>query len=95
MKHTPSLIVLLLLSACARVGSDAPQPVPVEAPRIPLKVYSKPFQAAVADELDALPAGSKVGDMIGDYGQTRRAVCAAEGWKQEACRIIRAARGSQ
>jgi hypothetical protein len=62
----------------------------VEAPRIALKVYSRAAQTGAATELRALPPGSALAGFIVDYGQLRRGVCAAEGWKQEACRTIRA-----
>jgi hypothetical protein len=95
MKSMLILIGLLSLSACKTVGSDAPQPVPVEAPRILLKVYPRAVQAAVGTELKALPPGSASAGFIVDYGQLRRGVCAAEGWKQEACRMMRAGTGAQ
>ena len=100
MKRTISLVALLLLSACARVGSDTlraplPAPLPLSAPvepaRIPLKDYPATLQIRVADELKALPETSVVAGFIEDYGQLRRAVCAAETWKQPTCRRIRVA----
>jgi hypothetical protein len=94
-KPTQSLVVLLLLTACARVASEPSAPLPIAAPvepaRIPLQDYAAPLQSRVADELTALPEGSALAVFVEDYGQLRRAVCVAEGWKQPACRRIRAA----
>jgi hypothetical protein len=93
MRQVLILPALLWLSACVGVASERPQPVPGEAPRVSLKVYPPALQTRVADELTALPEGSALAGLVIDYGQLRRAVCAAEGWKQPACRIIRQAEG--
>jgi hypothetical protein len=55
---------------------------------VPLIGYAPATQRQAADELRTLPPGSVIGRMIVDYGQLRRAVCAAEGWQQRACRQI-------
>jgi hypothetical protein len=88
------LIVSSLTSACQTVGSEKPQPTPVEAPRIPLKDYPPQLQSRVATELRALPEGSALAGFVIDYGQLRRGVCAAEGWKQAVCLRIKASRDS-
>jgi hypothetical protein len=74
-------------TACATAGSEPPSPT-VEAPRVPLIVYSRAFQSALADAFEGTAPGSPVRVAIKDYGQLRRAVCAAEGWRQPACRAI-------
>jgi uncharacterized lipoprotein YbaY len=96
MRHMISLAAVLLMTACAREASErpaAPLPIaaPVQAARVPLKDYPPEKQTRVADELQALPEGSVLAQFIQDYGQLRRAVCAAEGWKQPTCRRIQAA----
>jgi hypothetical protein len=92
----PALLCLigLWLTGCATAGSDgvktaAPQARPVAAPRLPLKTYSPEWQAGLADALEATPAGSPLRAATMDYGQLRRAVCAAEGWRQPACLEMR------
>lgn len=57
-----ALIVLALLSGCARVVSDV---CPV------MKTYPDDLQTQAADELDALPQGSVIAAMIADYGVMR------------------------
>lgn len=55
---------LLLLSGCATSVSDAsvcPRPI----------TYSDSFLNRAADELDALPEGSAIAQMIEDYGRER------------------------
>jgi hypothetical protein len=57
--------------------------------RIPLKTYPADEQARVADEIEAAPEGARWPQWIGDYGGLRRAICAAEGWRQPVCQTIR------
>lgn len=55
---------LLLLSGCATGNSDAsvcPRPI----------TYDDAFLDRAADELDALPEGSAIAQMIEDYGVER------------------------
>jgi hypothetical protein len=62
-------------------------------PRIALKVYPPAEQAGLADEIARAAAVDIWPDYITDYGMLRRAVCAAEGWRQPACRAIRRSEG--
>lgn len=56
------LIAAMFLASCATESSSVcPQIV----------TYSRNFQIAAADELDALPKGSALVDMIRDYSQLR------------------------
>ncbi|MDG4721576.1 hypothetical protein [Thalassospira aquimaris] len=60
----PLLIAAGLLTGCATASSDQSVcPVPVE--------YSAEFQNRLADELEALPAGSALEQAIIDYGRVR------------------------
>ena len=61
---------MILLSACAGVGSDTP---PGVCP--PVVVYSRAEQARVADEIAALPEGAVIAEWIADY-----AVLRAQAW---------------
>lgn len=60
-------IATSLLSACATAGSEprmiAVCPTVVE--------YSREFQARAADELDLLPEGSAIAEMLADYSVMR------------------------
>ena len=56
------LTALLLLTACATVTSES-------CPR--LVAYSKAQMTRAADELDLLPEGSVIVEMIGDYAVVR------------------------
>lgn len=60
-------IAVSLLTACATAGSE---------PRIatvcpPVVEYSREFQARAADELDLLPGGSAIAEMLSDYAVLR------------------------
>ncbi|MBX6329370.1 MAG: hypothetical protein IRY89_12425 [Pseudolabrys sp.] len=57
------VIATTFLAACATARSD--RPAGVVCPPVP--VYSKPFLKRAADELDCLPAGSAIEQMISDY----------------------------
>lgn len=56
-----------LLTACATVGSKPG--VTTVCP--PVVEYSREFQARVADELDLLPEGSAIAEMLSDYSVMR------------------------
>ncbi|MBZ0130474.1 MAG: hypothetical protein K8F59_15325 [Rhodobacteraceae bacterium] len=60
-------IATTLLTACAMGGSEprivAVCPAVVE--------YSREFQARAADELEVLPEGSAIAEMLGDYAVMR------------------------
>ncbi|KZE36566.1 hypothetical protein AVW15_00115 [Chelatococcus daeguensis] len=60
-------IATIWLSGCATVASD---------PRVatvcpPVVEYSRDFQARAADELDLLPEGSPIAEMLSDYSVMR------------------------
>ncbi|HXF89620.1 MAG TPA: hypothetical protein VNK48_14790 [Xanthobacteraceae bacterium] len=57
------VIATSLLAACATARSD--RPAGVVCPPVP--VYSKPFLKRAADELDRLPSGSAIEQMLADY----------------------------
>lgn len=59
------LIVTLLLTGCAMVGSD------VRAPCPPVVDYTAAEQARAADEVEALPEGAVIARMLGDYAVLR------------------------
>ncbi|MDG3442457.1 hypothetical protein [Nitrospirillum amazonense] len=65
-------IPLLLTAACGTAVSDS-CPALVQ--------YDRPFMAAAADELAALPPGSKLKIMIQDYGTARAQIRACRGVK--------------
>jgi hypothetical protein len=54
------VIAASLLAGCATARSDG-------APCPPVVEYSREFLARVADELDSLPAGSAIEQMLADY----------------------------
>ena len=56
---------MLWLSACATAGSDAQAPCP------PVVDYSVADQARTATEVEALPDGAMVVQMLGDYAVLR------------------------
>jgi hypothetical protein len=56
-----------LLAACARGGSDGPAPCGC----LPLPEYEREFQARAAEELERLPEGSAIEEMLGDYHALR------------------------
>ena len=60
-------IAAISLTGCATVASD---------PRVatvcpPVVEYSREFQARAADELDLLPEGSAIAEMLADYSVMR------------------------
>ena len=65
-----ALTVPAWLSACATVVSDT-------CPT--LFDYSDEVQARAADELDALPSGSALAVLVGDYGVVRNEIRACIG----------------
>lgn len=70
------VIATTLLAACATARSD--RPAGVVCPPVP--AYSKPFLKRAADELDRLPPGSAIEQMLADYQVMREQarVCRAE-----------------
>jgi hypothetical protein len=95
MKWLSLPIVALLPSACMTARSEPPASAPAPAARrIPLISYTPAQQAQVAVEIEQATAVDLWPDLIADYGRTRRAICAAEGWKQPVCQRIRAGKGA-
>ena len=84
-----ALATPLSLTACSTVGSEPVAPHVVAPPRVMLVDYSRAIQTALAGEFLASPPGGAMRAAVVDYGQLRRAVCAAEGWRQIACKHIR------
>ena len=72
--QTAPAIGMILLSACAGVGSDTP---PGVCP--PVVVYSRAEQARVADEIAALPEGAVIAEWIADYAVLRAQARACAG----------------
>jgi len=70
LRLTLVLIATAFLNACATVVSDT-------CPT--LFDYSEAEQARVADELDALPEGSVIARLVGDYGVVRNEIRACRG----------------
>jgi hypothetical protein len=60
-------IVTISLTGCATVASDAD--VATVCP--PVVEYSREFQARAADELDLLPDGSAIAEMLANYSVMR------------------------
>ncbi len=60
-------IATSLLSGCATVGSD-PRLMPVCPPVVE---YSREVQARAAEELEVLPDGSAISEMLADYSTMR------------------------
>ncbi len=60
------MIVTSLLSACATVSSER-----VTGVCPPVVVYSAAFQAKAAEEVQALPEGSTIAEMLSDYAVMR------------------------
>lgn len=81
----------MAVSEAARGPVPAPAALPATVQLVP---YSRPFQAALADDFERLPPGSPGRTAITDYGQLRRAVCVTEGWRQPVCLTIQAAGGA-
>lgn len=70
LRLTLVLIATAFLNACATVVSDT-------CPT--LFDYSEAEQAHAADELDALPEGSVIARLVGDYGVVRNEIRACRG----------------
>lgn len=60
-------IATISLTGCATVASE-PRMATVCPPVVE---YSREFQARAADELDLLPEGSAIAEMLADYGVMR------------------------
>ena len=72
-------IATISLTACATVASK---------PRVttacpPVVEYSREFQARAADELDLLPEGSAIAEMLADYSVMRDQARACDGPRRE------------
>lgn len=65
------LLALTSLASCA-TGSSSLTPVTLVCPTI--VEYSAEFQSRAADELEMLPPGSALAEMVGDYGQLRERI---------------------
>ncbi|MFN3314574.1 MAG: hypothetical protein ACK46Q_14060 [Hyphomonas sp.] len=61
------MIAMLWLTGCATGGSE-PRMATVCPPVVE---YSREFQARAADELDLLPEGSAIAEMLSDYAVIR------------------------
>jgi len=61
------VIATIWLTACATAGSDTGGPVVCP----PVVEYSRAVQAQAAEELDLLPEGSVVVEMLSDYAVMR------------------------
>ena len=57
------VIATTLLAACVTARSE--RPAGVVCPPVP--IYSEPFLKRAADELERLPAGSAIEQMLSDY----------------------------
>lgn len=68
-------IATSLLTACATVSSE-PR---VAAVCPPVVEYRRAFQARAADELDLLPEGSAIAEMLADYSVMRDQARACDG----------------
>lgn len=64
-----------LLTACATASSE-PRAVTVCPPVVE---YSRAFQARAADELELLPQGSAIAEMLADYAVMREQARACDG----------------
>ena len=67
-------IATSLLGGCGTAGSD--RPAPAVCP--PVVAYDVPLQARAAAEVDALPEGSAVADLLSDYAVMREQARACE-----------------
>jgi len=68
MRRLAALVIATsLLTACA-TGSSEPR---VAAVCPPVVEYSRAFQARAAEELDLLPDGSAIAEMLADYSVMR------------------------
>lgn len=62
------VIATSLLTGCATVGSDEVGPVVYP----PVVEYSRELQARAAEELNSLPDGSPIAEMMSDYAVMRK-----------------------
>lgn len=93
MKWLALSIAAILSTGCAATASRPQAQAVPPAARIPLVAYSAAQSAALAGEVERAGAVDIWPVFVADYGRTRRAICAAEGWKQQACLAIRRAGG--
>ncbi|MEF9600907.1 hypothetical protein O4J55_00760 [Paracoccus sp. PXZ] len=61
------VLATIWLSGCATVGSDGSGPGACP----PVVEYSREFQARAAEELELLPEGSAIAEMMSDYAVMR------------------------
>ena len=64
-----SVLIVLLLTGCVTVASDNAVVVRIECPA--LVKYDKEIQTRLADEIDSLPPGSPLRQLINDYSKLR------------------------
>ena len=80
MRAFIALVIAATLSGCLEVGSPTPSAptVTYKSRCPPLKQYTRAEQNRLADELQALPAGSTVEAVVGDFYKMRKACRAVE-----------------
>jgi hypothetical protein len=72
------VIATIWLSACATAGSDAGEPAVCP----PVVEYSRDVQARAAEDLNLLPEGSALVEMLSDYAVMReQARGCLHGWR--------------
>lgn len=67
LRRVALVLATIWLSGCATVGSDGSGPGACP----PVVEYSRKFQARAAGELDLLPEGSAIAEMMSDYAVLR------------------------
>lgn len=67
LRRTVPVLATIWLSGCATVGSDGSGPGACP----PVVEYSREFQARAAEELELLPEGSAIAEMMSDYAVMR------------------------
>ncbi|SEG29246.1 hypothetical protein SAMN05421751_12514 [Jhaorihella thermophila] len=70
-RHAAFVLATSLLAACARGDSEVPAPLGC----LPVPQYSPELQARAAEELERLPEGSAIEEMLGDYSALRQFRC--------------------
>ena len=67
LRRVALVLATIWLSGCATVGSDGSGPGACP----PVVEYSREFQARAAEELELLPEGSAIAEMMSDYAVMR------------------------
>lgn len=67
LRRVALALATIWLSGCATVGSDGDGPGACP----PVIAYDRAFLERAADELETLPAGSAIEQMLADYAVTR------------------------